>query len=141
MSTAAYVNSLFRQEIVRDLRLGDYGFEVLPRNPSSFTPYPDGRFLLLGPDPALNHAEISKFSPRDAGRYPEYDAMLERVAAVVEPTLTATPPDLRRPGLRGLLALWALRRSLARLGPAASEAVEVLTGPARAVLDRWFESV
>ena len=48
VSTAAYVNSLFRQEIVRDLRLGDYGFEVLPRNPSSFTPYPDGRLLLLG---------------------------------------------------------------------------------------------
>ena len=29
VSTAAYVNSLFRKEIVRDLRLGDYGFEVL----------------------------------------------------------------------------------------------------------------
>ena len=28
VSTAAYVNSLFRPEIVRDLRLGDYGFEV-----------------------------------------------------------------------------------------------------------------
>ncbi len=140
VSTAAYVNSLFRQEIVRDLRLADYGFEVLPREPSSFTPYPDGRRLLLGPDPALNHAEISRFSPRDAGRYPQYEAMLERVAAVVEPMLMATPPDLRRPGLRGLLRLWGLGRSLARLGPAASEVMEVLTGPARAVLDRWFES-
>src|SRR3954470_15694007 len=47
VSTAAYVNSLFRKEIVRDLRLGDYGFEVLERNPSSFSPYPDGRYLLL----------------------------------------------------------------------------------------------
>src|SRR5947207_3076130 len=54
VSTAAYVNSLFRKEIVRDLRLGDYGFEVLERNPSSFSPYPDGRYLLLGPDAALN---------------------------------------------------------------------------------------
>src|SRR5262249_21777907 len=29
VSTAAYVNSLFRKEIVRDLRLADYGFSVL----------------------------------------------------------------------------------------------------------------
>src|SRR5262245_5030761 len=61
VSTAAYVNSLFRKEIVRDLDLGRYGFEVLARNPSSFTPYPDGRFLMLGPDPVLNNREISKF--------------------------------------------------------------------------------
>src|SRR5881397_1231708 len=87
VSTAAYVNSLFRKEIVRDLRLDDYGFEVLERNPSSFTPFPDGRSLLLGPDAALNHQQISKFSPRDAEAYPKYEAMLERVADVIEPTL------------------------------------------------------
>ena len=141
VSTAAYVNSLFRKEIVRDLRLGEYGFAVLPRNPSSFTPYPDGRSLLLGPDPALNHREISKFSARDAERYPQYEAMLERVADFVEPTLIMTPPDLLRPGVRGFWRLLSLGRSFQRLGPAASDAIEVLTGSARAVLDRWFESV
>jgi phytoene dehydrogenase-like protein len=141
VSTAAYVNSLFRKEIVRDLALARYGFAVLARNPSSFTPYPDGRSLLLGPDTALNHREISKFSPRDAERYPQYEAMLERVAALIEPTLTMTPPDLRRPGVRDLWRLLGLGRSFRGLGPAMSEAVELLTGPARAVLDRWFESV
>jgi phytoene dehydrogenase-like protein len=140
VSTAAYVNSLFRKKIVRDLRLGDYGFEVLPRSPSSFTPLPDGRSLTLGPDPVLTRAEIAKFSARDAARYPEYEAMLERVAAFVEPTLDVTPPDLLRPGPRGLLQLLGLGRSFARLGDGASEAVELLTGPARTILDRWFES-
>src|SRR6185436_20173012 len=43
VSTAAYVTSLFRPEIVRDLRLADHGYHVLPRDPSSFTPFPDGR--------------------------------------------------------------------------------------------------
>ena len=140
VSTAAYVNSLFRKEIVRDLDLGRHGFEVLPRSPSSFTPYPDGRSLMLGPDPALNEREIGKFSARDAARYPGYEAMLERVAALVEPTITMTAPDLQRPGLRGLLRLLALGRSFRRLGSGASEAVEVLTGAARDILDRWFES-
>src|SRR5712691_1930223 len=46
VSTAAYVNSLFRPEIVRDLKLRDYGFESLERNPASFTPYADGRYLM-----------------------------------------------------------------------------------------------
>src|SRR5215468_10910053 len=43
VSTAAYVASLFRKEIVRDLGLSGHGFEVLARDPSSFTPFPDGR--------------------------------------------------------------------------------------------------
>ena len=140
VSTAAYVNSLFRKEIVRDLDLRRHGFEVLARSPSSFTPYPDGRSLMLGPDSALNEREIGKFSRRDAERYPEYEAMLERVAALVEPTIGMTPPDLQRPGLRGLMTLFGLGRAFRRLGAGASEAVEVLTGAARDILDRWFES-
>jgi phytoene dehydrogenase-like protein len=140
VSTAAYVNSLFRKEIVADLRLHDFGFEVLERNPSSFSPFPDGRFLLLGPDADLNHREISKFSTKDATQYPRYEAMLERVAAVIEPTLTMSPPNPQRPRLGDLWKLFQLGRAFRNLGPAMSEAVEILTGPARPILDRWFES-
>ena len=32
ISTAAYVNSLLRPEIIRDLELKKYGFEMLPRS-------------------------------------------------------------------------------------------------------------
>jgi phytoene dehydrogenase-like protein len=140
VSTAAYVNSLFHKAIVRDLKLADYGYQVLARDPSSFTPLPDGRSLLMGSDADLTRKEIAKFSVRDAERYPRYEAMLERVAAVVEPTLTMSPPDLMKPRLRDLRALLSLGRSFRRLGAAAGEAVEILTGAARPILDRWFES-
>ncbi len=140
VSTAAYVNSLFRKEIVRDLRLAEHGFALLERNPSSFTPFPDGRYLLLGPDSALNRREIAKFSTRDAENYPKYEAMLERVADVIEPTLLMRPPNLLRPGLRDLWRLFKLGRSFQKMGPGMGEAVEVLTGPAKTILDRWFES-
>ena len=43
VSTASYVNSLFRPEIIRDLDLKRHGFAMIPRSPSSFTPLPDGR--------------------------------------------------------------------------------------------------
>jgi phytoene dehydrogenase-like protein len=140
VSTAAYVNSLFHPAIVRDLKLTAYGYEVLPRDPSSFTPFPDGRSLMMGPDADLTRNEIAKFSARDAERYPQYEAMLERVAAVVEPTLTMAPPNLLKPRPADLRTLLSLGRSFRRLGDAAGEAVEILTGAARPILDRWFES-
>src|SRR5438067_6487243 len=140
VSTAAYVNSLFHTAIVRDLKLAAYGYEVLARDPSSFTPLPDGRSLLMGPDANLTRTEIAKFSVRDAERYPRYETMLERVAAVVEPTLTMAPPDLLRPRLGDLRTLLTLRRSLGQLGDATGEGVEILTGTARPILDRWFDA-
>jgi phytoene dehydrogenase-like protein len=141
VSTAAYVNSLFRPEIVRDLHLRDYGFEPIERNPASFSPFLDGRYLFMGTgDTAKDSAEIGKFSKRDAENYPKYEAMLERVASVVEPTLVQIPPNLLRPSLSALLEMGQMGRKLQKLGPGMGEAVEVLTGAARPILDRWFES-
>lgn len=140
VSTAAYVNSLFRKEIIRDLDLPRHGFELLERNPSSFSPFLDGRYLLMGGDRELTRREIAKFSSHDAEAYPRYEQMLERVADVLEPTLVQTPPNLLRPGLRDLWRLFQLGRAFRGMGVRMGEAVEVLTGPARAILDRWFES-
>ncbi|MGA8892352.1 MAG: NAD(P)/FAD-dependent oxidoreductase [Anaeromyxobacteraceae bacterium] len=140
ISTAAYVVSLFRPEIVRDLELERHGYALLPRNPSSFTPFPDGRSLLMGPDPELNRREVSKFSPRDAARLPAYEAMLERIARAIEPTLLETPPDPFSGRVGDLLRLARTGWRFLKLGKDGPRAVEVLTAPARHILDRWFES-
>src|SRR5438552_4926306 len=93
VSTAAYVNSLLRPEIIRDLELKKYGFEMIPRSPSSFTPFPDGRYLMMGPDRELTLREIAKVSKKDAENYPKYADMPTRVADFREPMLTQTAPD------------------------------------------------
>ena len=141
VSTLAYVNSLLRPEIIRDLDLKKHGFEMLPRNPSSFTPFPDGRYLMMGPDEELNRREVSKFSTKDAENLPKYEAMLTQVADFLEPLLTVTPPD---PWSNRLGDLWKLGRigwkfrGLGREG--GRLAIEFLAGAARPILDRWFES-
>lgn len=151
VSTAAYVVSLLLPEIEHDLRLAKFGYKVLPRNPSSFTPLEDGRYLLLGPDKAKNQQEIGKFSPRDAVNFARYESLLERIAECIEPTLSSTPPDLlplpkswRRIGvgkrLRDLKQGYSLFGALKNLGDDIPEAIEILTGSARTILDRWFES-
>jgi phytoene dehydrogenase-like protein len=140
VSTAAYVNSLLRPEIIRDLELKKYGFSMLPRSPSSFSPFPDGRYLMMGPDRAMTLREIAKFSKKDAEAYPKYEEMLTRVADFLEPMLTQTPPD----PFGGLGSMWKLAKiglNFRRLGRAlATDAVEIMTGAARPILDRWFES-
>jgi len=151
ISTAAYVISLFLPSIIQELRLAEYGFKVLPRNPSSFTPLPDGRSLLLGPDRANNQREIAKFSEADALAYPRYEAMLERVASVIEPALSQTAPDplplpksWRKIGvakrLRDGRQMWTLLNAVKELGADLPEAIELLAGPARPLLERWFEA-
>jgi phytoene dehydrogenase-like protein len=140
VSTAAYVNSLFRPHIIRELELKKHGFEMLPRNPSSFSPFPDGRYLMMGPDADLNRREVSKFSAKDAAALPQYEKMLERIADFIEPTLEETPPNpfSLRPGQ--LWKLGSLGWRFRKLGKDAATAIDVLTGSARAILDRWFES-
>jgi phytoene dehydrogenase-like protein len=151
VSTAAYVISLFQTQIIQELALKEYGLKILPRNPSSFTPLPDGRSLLMGPDPALNQREIGKFSMRDAAAYPRYEALLERVAATLEPVLSEAAPDplplpssWRKIGigkkLRDGKKLLDLMNATKALGADLPEAVELLTGAARPILERWFES-
>src|SRR4051812_12819997 len=108
VSTAAYVNSLLRPQVIQELELKKYGFRMLPRNPSSFTPFPDGRSLLMGPDAELNRREVGKFSARDAVALPRYEAMLGRVARWVEPTLLRPPPDPWSGRWRDLLELGRL---------------------------------
>lgn len=140
VSTAAYVNSLLRPQIIEELELKRYGFEMLPRSPSSFTPFPDGRSLLMGPDAKQTHAEVSRFSAHDAEALPKYEAMLLRVAEFIEPLLDETPPNPFRNRIGDLLQLGKIGWRFRKLGKDASTAVEILTGAARPILDRWFES-
>lgn len=151
ISTASYVLSLLLPEIMDDLQLKQNGLKILPRNPSSFTPTRDGRHLLLGPDQAFNQQQIAKFSQRDAAAFPKYEALLEAVADQLEPILSTTAPDLlplpsswRKRSLGKKLSDartgWQLFNRFSALGEKLPEAIELLTGAARPVLERWFES-
>lgn len=140
-SSLSYVNSLFRPEIIRDLKLKDFGFEMLPRNPSSFTPFPNNTHLLLGPDKDLNRREISKFSVRDAERYPQYEAMLEHLAEVLEPMMGMTPLTPGKASMGDYMSYFGFmlkkRGALKKEWP---ELMRFLTGSATDMLNHWFES-
>ena len=141
ISRCSYVNSLFRPDIVQQLELKKYGFQMLPRNPSSFTPFPDSRFLMLGPDKAMVQREISKFSARDAEAYPRYDAALTEIAEILEPMMTMIPPN---PGKLSFADLWTWGgfglRNRSRMKSSWSQILRLLTGSGTDLLNSWFES-
>ena len=140
VSRAAYVLGIFRPRIFRELGLARFGVKLLARSPSSFTPLPDRRSLVLGPDPATNAEEIGRFSKRDAAAYPRYERWLERIARALEPSFDLPPPDLRLRRPRDLLPWLAALRGAARLGHELPRAARLLLGPAAELLREWFDS-
>ncbi|PYS96515.1 MAG: amine oxidase [Acidobacteria bacterium] len=140
VSTAAYVISLMRPEVVRDLRLKQHGLTIYPQDPPYFQPYPDGRHLMIWNDYAKTRQQIAKFSPRDAQVYEEYERTLNRLAEFVEPLLLMTPPDPASTRWRDLLGLLRMARLVRRLKKDVYSEVDIMVGSAKDFLDSWFES-
>jgi phytoene dehydrogenase-like protein len=113
---------------------------VYPQGPY-FAPRADGRYLQLPADPAHRHAEIAKFSCRDADNYDSYEARLARIAAILGPLLSEIPPKLgsRRPS--DLLGQGMLLRHLRKVDTRlAVDITRLLTGSIADLLDQYFSS-
>jgi len=141
ISRLSYVNSLFRPEIIRDLELKKHGFEMLPRDPSSFTPFLDGRSLLLGPDKEMSTREIAKFSKKDSEKYHEYEDYLGKAAEILEPMMAMIPPNPGKLSFGDIAAYggFALKNRKA-IKQNWGEIFRMLTGSATDLLNEWFES-
>jgi phytoene dehydrogenase-like protein len=141
VSTAAYLCGLLQPRIIRDLDLERLGYQILPKDPAFFSPFPDGRRLFLWQEERRTAEEIGAFSARDARRFPEYEAFLARLAEFVEPWLLRTPPDLLARRWQDLWQLGRLGAGALHLPPRTlAAALRMLTQSAAAFLDGWFES-
>ena len=140
VSSTSYVSTLLLPQVVERFDLARHGYKVVKQSPAFFVPYPDGRTLTLyGDDRDL--AAIARFSKQDAGTYPKFHAMLERVGAFLKPTLLKPPPrvDAKAPGdLWDLLQVGLAARKLAPYDLTCL--VELATRGIADVLDHWFES-
>lgn len=132
VSPAAYVVSLFQDEIVQDLKLFENGLEVIKRSPSSYTPDLNGPGLLLGHE---NEREsIEKYE--HFGNYDSYNTSLGRLAEKLEPLLTSIPPQLR---IRDIFKFIKLAKTYYSIHDK-EFALEVMTGSAANILNRYFKS-
>ena len=138
-SVCSYVVSLLRPEITRELELHRHGLELLPLD-GTFTPLPNRDYLWRTDDHDATQREIARHSTGDAARYDDYVAAMARMARFVRPLLAMTPPDLRAPGVRGVMELIGLaRRFHALSADDQSLLLRLMTMSAVDFLEQWFE--
>ena len=141
VSTTSYLCSLLQEKVIKDLELEKFGYQVFPKDPAFFSPFPDGRYLIMGSDAAKTCEEIRKFSARDAEAYPRYEEYLDRLVRFVEPLLLETPPNVAGRGFQDWQKLASLGRRLMKMPD--EELVghlRILSQSVKDFLDPWFES-
>ncbi|HRX90246.1 MAG TPA: NAD(P)/FAD-dependent oxidoreductase [Steroidobacteraceae bacterium] len=139
-STASYTVSLLNPKIIQDLRLAEYGLQIIERPMQNFLPLPDGRALTAGPALADTLASVRQFSARDAERLPHYFKRLEAIVAILREQLLQTPPVSTR-RLRDLWSTLQLGRQFRALAAEQQRDVhEFFTRSAGELLDSWFET-
>jgi phytoene dehydrogenase-like protein len=137
VSSASYVVSLMPPQVVRELDLKRYGYEVSIITPDYFVPFPDGTSLTLWGDVERDAAAIGRFSERDAAAYVAFDRYFGRVARLLKDLLFVVPPNMN---LRDL-PKWAATAGRFRKwsGRDLHETVRLFTMSAADFLDEWFE--
>ncbi|MEP6759690.1 MAG: NAD(P)/FAD-dependent oxidoreductase [Actinomycetota bacterium] len=106
-STGAYVLSMLREAIWRDMRLAQRGIAVDPAGPT-LNLFPDGAHYSLGDDMAANVEETGRFSAADARALPAFERDLAGLVQAVIPSFNWTAPDPRMRSIADLreLARW-----------------------------------
>ena len=139
-STASYVVSLLRPEIVRDLDLERHGYQTIPLG-ASFTVFANGSYLLLNGDPDHDRAEVGKVSNRDYGAMVRFEAMLGAASDVLRGEMLKQPPSLSLGGIGDLLHVLKLGFAYRRMSAEEQHrTLQLFTTGAQDIFERWFDS-
>src|ERR1700693_5791263 len=65
-STASYIASMLRPEVIRDLELQSHGLRMVPCDPALQVPFPDGQVVPWWAERERTVSELLKLSVRDA---------------------------------------------------------------------------
>ena len=139
-SVASYTVSLLHPKIIADLDLAGHGLRIVERPVANFWPIDATRSLLMPYGLQARQAALAAFSTHDAARLPEYDAALERAAAVLRGLLLKTPPNAGG-GVIEMIRGFGTGRALLGLSLEDQRLlIDLFTKSAAAFLDGWFEN-
>ena len=138
-STGAYVLSMLREPIWKDMRLVERGIHVDPAGPA-LNLNADGSAFHLDDDIARTQEELARFSRADARALPEFEARLGEIAKLIVPLIDRTPPDPARIRVRDLGGLAGLALLAGRNRKLISDALYLFGTSATQYLSEYFES-
>jgi len=141
VSTASYMASMLRPEVIRDLALDRHGLRMVAAEPTVQAVTPDNTVLAWWSDPARMRAVLGKIAPADCDRFLAMEGRLAGLARHLEPLFMQAPPDMELEGFAGLREL--LGFALKFRGMQNREIPELIafaTGSLGEFLDRSLES-
>jgi phytoene dehydrogenase-like protein len=142
-SVASYTVSLLNPRIIADMDLHGQGLRIVERRASNFLPVDDHTSLVTGP--GRTHAEVAKFSARDAARLDAYGKRLDDVVDVLRTFLLKTPPNVVSGGVFAALpqlveAIKSGREIAKAEMTVRRDLLALFSQSAGDWLDGWFES-
>jgi phytoene dehydrogenase-like protein len=141
VSTASYMASMLRPEVIRDMELGRHGLQMVAADPGVQVAFEDGSVLPWWHDPRRTHAELSRYSRADADTFFRLDRDLKALARYLQPFFLEPPPDVAARGLAGWLEAARVGLRFRGLdGRQIQELLVFLTGSLEQLLARYFES-
>ena len=140
-STTSYIASMLRPEVIRELRLGDFGLRMVPCDPGLQVPFPDGQVLPWWANRDRAIAEFRKISPRDAERFAKVDDQLKKLARYLQPFFMEPPPEIDTGSLQGWSDLLRVGKRFRGISNAeVAQLVSFLTGSLGEFLDKNYET-
>jgi phytoene dehydrogenase-like protein len=141
VSTASYMASMLRPEVIRDLALDRHGLRMVAAEPTVQAVTPDGTVLAWWSDAARMRDFLRKFAPADCERFLAMEGKLAGLARHLEPLFMQAPPDMQREGFAGFREMLAFALKFRGMrNREIPELIAFATGSLGEFLDRTLES-
>jgi phytoene dehydrogenase-like protein len=141
VSTASYMASMLRPEVIRDLALDRHGLRMVAAEPTVQAVTPDGTVLAWWSDTARMRGFLERFAPADCERFLGMEGRLAGLARHLEPLFMQAPPDMHREGFAGFRELLSFALKFRGIRPREiPELVAFSTGSLGEFLDRTLGS-
>jgi len=140
-STTSYIASMLRPEVIRDLKLAEFGLRMVPCDPALQVPFPDGHVVPWWTEREQTIAELKKISSKDADTFVRVDDQLKKLARFLQPFFLEPPPEPGTNSLDGWSDMLRVGKRFRGISTTEiAQLISFLTGSLGDFLDRNYES-
>jgi phytoene dehydrogenase-like protein len=140
-STTSYIASMLRPEVIRELRLAEFGLRMVPCDPGLQVPFLDGHVVPWWANRDRAVSEFRKISAKDAERFVKVDDQLKKLARYLQPFFMEPPPEVDTRSLQGWGDLLRVgKRFHGITNTEVAQLVAFLTGSLGEFLDKNYEA-
>ena len=123
VNTGAPDAGLLRPEIVAELDLRQHGLDFIESPVTVFAPQPEGPALTLYRDPRETLAEIARFSPADAEKFPAFMRLVTALTGLLDNIMTLDSAQFRGSQRRRPITLAQSGSQTQRIGAARNDGI------------------